>query len=57
MKDEELTLKQTLERIFTIDGRGRPAKAKLMLSLLERYESDPSILRAAIKEIGERKFI
>jgi hypothetical protein len=57
MKTEELTLTQALERIFTIDGRGRPAKAKLMLELMESYESDPSVLRSAIKEVGERKFI
>jgi hypothetical protein len=42
-----------LETILTIDGKGRPAKARLLLSLIE--EAPTLELLAAIKEIGERK--
>jgi hypothetical protein len=55
MKDEELTLTQSLERIFTIDGRGRPAKAKLMLELMTKF--DMGDLVAEIQRISERKSI
>jgi len=43
-----------LENVLTIDGRGRPGKARLLLSLIE--ESPTLVLLTAIKEIGERKW-
>lgn len=50
--NNELT--KALENIFTIDGRGRPAKAKYFLELLQKYELN-EVLRV-IQEISERKF-
>jgi hypothetical protein len=44
-----------LERIFTIDGIGRPAKAKLMVKLL--CDVCTVDLMAYMNEIGERKFM
>jgi hypothetical protein len=43
-----------LERILTIDGKGRPAKAKLLLDLIEK--TDKEVLVAAITQVSERKF-
>ena len=51
MNKEILT--KLLESVLTIDGKGRPAKARLLLQLLE--EESTLILLAALKEIGERK--
>ena len=52
------TLIKQLERILTIDGQGRPAKARMLLEIIENeFPDDPSTeLRDALKEIGERKF-
>ena len=50
--DKELMTK-VLESILTIDGQGRPAKARMLLKLLE--EESVLILLAALKEVGERK--
>jgi hypothetical protein len=43
-----------LESIITIDGKGRPAKARLLISLL--CEVNTVNLIDSIKDIGERKF-
>ena len=51
MKD----LNKKLEEVFTIDGKGRPDKAKLLLDLIEVYGLT-YVLRE-IQTIGERKFI
>jgi hypothetical protein len=44
-----------LENILTIDGKGRPVKARLMLSLIE--EAPTLELLTALREVGERKFM
>ena len=52
MKRENIV--KILESILTIDGRGRPAKSRLLLSLIE--EAPTLELLAALKQIGERKW-
>lgn len=42
-----------LENVLTIDGRGRPKKAKLLLEILAKYGLDETLL--AVQEISERK--
>lgn len=54
MTSEQLT--KELEKIFTIDGRGRPAKCKLFLELYENLGSDHQyLILKAIQEISQRK--
>ena len=53
MEEEKKLIVKELEQIFTIDGRGRPEKAKTFLRLIENYGSGQ--VTAAIKEISERK--
>lgn len=48
MNVEEIRLK--LERIITIDGQGRPKKAKALLELLEENENIDS-LKEELKRI------
>ena len=48
------TIITLLESILTIDGKGRPAKARLLLELLK--EGNMLIILDALKEIGERKW-
>lgn len=43
-----------LENILTIDGRGRPAKARMLLEILETVDMEE--VRKNLKEIGERRF-
>ncbi len=45
---------KVLESILTIDGLGRPEKARMLLKLLE--EESVLILLAALRDVGERKF-
>ena len=52
-EEKQIAIKE-LENILTIDGRGRPAKAKALLWLMDRYGK--SIVEQALKEISERKF-
>ena len=57
-KSEETRL---LESILTIDGLGRPAKARALLALIKQtFPDDPSSYSGefyyALKEISERKF-
>lgn len=52
--DADNKLIKVLENILTIDGRGRPAKAREMLALIKWAK--PEELEAALKKIGERKF-
>jgi hypothetical protein len=40
-----------MEAILTIDGQGRPAKARRLLSLLE---AKPEEVKAVLREIQER---
>lgn len=55
-------LTKALENILTIDGRGRPFKARALLALIkQQFPDDPAAygdgeLVTALKEIGERKF-
>jgi len=42
-----------LEKVLTIDGRGRPKKAKLLLELITEFGIDKVI--EAITQLGERK--
>lgn len=51
---EKSSLVKDLESIFTIDGKGRPAKAKKFLDLTERY--DDATIRSVIREMSEREF-
>ncbi len=46
---------QDLENVLTIDGRGRPDKARLFLKLVEKFGIENVL--AEIKKVGERKFI
>lgn len=46
-------ISKLLESILTIDGQGRPKKARALLALIE--EAPTLELLAALKEIGERK--
>jgi len=43
-----------LESILTIDGKGRPAKARDLLAVMAWVPKEE--LEAALKEIGNRKF-
>ena len=51
MSNEELV--KQLERILTIDGKGRPWKARELVTLLCNVNTVN--LMAALQEIGERK--
>ena len=51
--EEKQIITKACENIFTIDGRGRPAKAQLFLSLLDKYGE--TLVLAVVKEIGQRK--
>ncbi len=44
-------LVRELESILTIDGQGRPAKARRLLSLIE---TKPEEVKAVLREIKER---
>jgi hypothetical protein len=50
--EKELTFID-LEFVFTIDGRGRPKKAKLFLEFVEKYGIDRVL--EEVKKISERK--
>lgn len=53
MNDKEKLIKD-LEKVFTIDGRGRPAKALLFLEYWNLYQGT-DILYNAVKKISQRK--
>lgn len=53
MDDLNKTIKE-LERILTIDGQGRPAKARMLLALINSPNEE--LLKEALEQIGERKF-
>lgn len=44
---------EELEKVLTIDGRGRPKKAVLLLELIAKYGVEAVL--AEIKKIGEIK--
>lgn len=44
-----------LENVLTIDGKGRPAKAKALIEILAKYGLDETLL--AVQEISERKHV
>jgi len=48
-------LTKSLENTLTIDGRGRPKKAQLLLELIKEFGIDK--VMEEIKVISERKFI
>jgi hypothetical protein len=55
--DEETVIKE-LERVLTIDGIGRPAKARLLLQLLPMSNNPTSeIFRNALAKIAARKHV
>jgi hypothetical protein len=54
LEDEKKVVIKELENILTIDGRGRPAKAKALLWLIDSHGK--AIFEQALKEISERKF-
>lgn len=43
-----------LEKVLTIDGRGRPKKAQLLLELIEKFGMENVVKE--LKHLGERKF-
>jgi hypothetical protein len=47
-------LEKQLESILTIDGQGRPAKARQLLELLATIPLEE--LKAEVEKIGQRKF-
>jgi hypothetical protein len=48
-------LVRQLESIFTIDGQGRPAKARKLLTLIETVEG--ATLKEGIAQISQRLFL
>ena len=54
LEEEKQAVIKELENILTIDGRGRPAKAKALLWLMDRHGK--AIFEQALKEISERKW-
>jgi hypothetical protein len=50
--NKELT--QKLESIISIDGKGRPARARMLLEILATVPAEE--LKAALEEIAARKF-
>lgn len=48
----KLTLE--LENVVTIDGRGRPKKAKLLLELIQEFGIEQ--VKAELEKISQRKF-
>ena len=53
LEEEKKIVVKELENIFTIDGRGRPAKAKTFLRLIDNYGRE--LVIEEVKRIGERK--
>jgi hypothetical protein len=54
LDEEKQAVIKELENILTIDGRGRPAKAKALLWLIDRHGRE--VFLQALKEISERKW-
>ena len=53
-RDEEMkAIVKILENIFTIDGKGRPAKARAFMELVSNYGL--ALVLNEICKIGERK--
>ena len=52
-EEEKEWAEKELEKVFTVDGRGRPAKAKLFLELVANYGS--KFVLDAVEKIGQRK--
>jgi hypothetical protein len=50
MSEEELT--KEFERILTIDGRGRPEKAKMLLQVMREYDID--VIFEVLENISKR---
>ena len=53
LEEEAKLIVKELENIFTIDGRGRPAKARDFLRLIDNYGKE--LVFAEVKKLGERK--
>lgn len=54
MTEQPSSLTKELENVLTIDGRGRPKKAVLLLELIEQYGLETVL--AEVKKFTERKF-
>lgn len=52
-EEEKQIITKACENIFTIDGRGRPAKAQLFLLLIDKYGEQ--LVLSVIREIAQRK--
>lgn len=50
---ERQIIEKVLENIFTIDGKGRPAKAKIFLGLLDKYGEQ--LVLDEVRKMSERK--
>lgn len=50
-----MTVQEKIKRIITIDGIGRPNKAKYLLEILEKNESI-NILLEELKKIADSKY-
>jgi hypothetical protein len=51
---EKSKLTRELENVITIDGRGRPKKAVLLLELVKEFGVDKVL--EEVQRFGERKF-
>jgi hypothetical protein len=54
MSDSKPKLTAELENVVTIDGRGRPKKAKLLLELIQEFGIEA--VMEELKKFSERKF-
>jgi hypothetical protein len=53
LDEEQKIVVKELENIFTIDGRGRPTRARTLLELIDKYGRE--LVLVEIKHLGERK--
>lgn len=53
LEEEKKIVVKELENIFTIDGRGRPAKALTFLRLIDNYGRE--LVLEEVKRLSERK--
>jgi len=53
LEEEQKIVVKELENIFTIDGRGRPAKARTFLDLMDRFGRE--LVIGEVKRLSERK--
>lgn len=53
LEDERKIITEALEKIFTIDGKGRPAKAQLFLLLMDKYGKEQVV--SVVRDLAARK--